>query len=225
MAMAFSPDSNRLALTCYGNAVWLWDLTTGDLHCIVETDFTLETFKAVAFSPDGKLIAMAPDDITVLLWDLTTSALHFTMSLVDNSVRVMAVALSPGGKLLATALHDRTVRLWDIEAEKEIQILNTGERIFQLSFSSCGSYLETSEGTLEINPTRNESQSFPNPPYRLCVRKHWICWGTQKLLCLPFDYRPNCWSALNNIIALGYNSGQVTFIEFNLDSIPFGELF
>jgi hypothetical protein len=43
---------------------------------------------------------------------------------------------------------------------------------------------------------------------------------TENILWIPADYRPRCLAVRDNILVMGYASGQVTFIEFNLAKMP-----
>jgi WD40 repeat protein len=64
---------------------------------------------------------------------------------------VNAVTLLPDGQLLASASRDDTVRPWEVRTMEEVQILSTEESIYDLSFSSDGSYLKTERGLFELS--------------------------------------------------------------------------
>jgi hypothetical protein len=179
----------------------------------------------VAFSPDSQLLASASDDNTVKLWDPSTGASRGT--LVGHSDSVRAVAFSPDSQLLAFASNDNTVRLWDIQSKKEIQKLVTEGKIYKLSFSSNGDYLETDQGTLEFKnlPHRNDrSQSKQLCPL-LSVNGNWVKFRTENILWLPPEYRPGYVAVRHNVLAIGSSLGRVIFMEIDPDTIPLGELF
>lgn len=117
-AVAWSPDSTRIASASYDKTVRIWDVSTDD---------NLFTYRghsdrvlSVAWSPDGKRIASASTDRTVQVWDAATGGSIFTHA-GHTSRQVNAVAWSPDGKLIASAGDDNTVQIWD---------LATGNRIF-----------------------------------------------------------------------------------------------
>ena len=89
-----------------------------------------------------------------------------------------------------------------------------------VAFSPDESLLQTAFGMLEQNHHRR-SQPFelPSALLLLQVRDEWVFWRGDNILWLPVEYRPRCWAVNNNFLALGHESGRVTFIEFDPDHI------
>jgi len=227
-ALVFSPRTSRIWCQYWDQPpIWIKQMP------VVPQDWnpslqTLEGHSAVVnaiiFSPDGQLLASASDDRTVRLWDPSTGTPCGTLE--GHSDSVVAVAFSPDGQLLASALYDKSVRLWDVETKETIQTLPTGNRIKTISFSSSGMYLDTSQGILEYKaPVHCESRSQTNK--LLCpwyVYGHWVTAKTENILWLPLDYRARCVAVRDNVLALGHDSGRISFIKVDPGTIPFCEL-
>jgi WD40 repeat protein/basic membrane lipoprotein Med (substrate-binding protein (PBP1-ABC) superfamily)/transcriptional regulator with XRE-family HTH domain len=109
LAVAFSPDSTRLAASSDDGTVRVWNSRTGQL---------LLTFRAhkdqiwsLAFSPDGARLATASDDGSVKVSDAGTGGEVFTM--LGHTGFVNQVVFNLDGSRLASAGSDGTVRVWD----------------------------------------------------------------------------------------------------------------
>jgi WD40 repeat protein len=115
LAIAFSPDGSRLAVTNAYN-LHLWDLTAAPVvNPLVFPKFSgwgwIET---VAFSPDGHRLAAAGSS-DVRLWDLTASDFASGPTLLrGHTADVRAITFSADGRWLATAGQDADARLWDL---------------------------------------------------------------------------------------------------------------
>ncbi|NJN30928.1 MAG: WD40 repeat domain-containing protein [Synechococcales cyanobacterium RM1_1_8] len=113
-AIAFSPDSKRIAAILANGQVQVWDTTTGN---------SLRTWKAhsdspraLAISPNGKWLVTGSGDRTVKLWDLNSGKLLKTLSLGAGETQASAVQgllISPASTRLAIAT-DRSIQLWDL---------------------------------------------------------------------------------------------------------------
>lgn len=107
-AVAFSPDSSRLATASEDGTVRLRDLRTG--KAIVIKGHTGPVYRVV-FSPDGSRLATTGVDRTVQLWDGRTGERIATLT--GHTAEVFALTFSPDGSRLATTSEDHTARLWD----------------------------------------------------------------------------------------------------------------
>jgi WD40 repeat protein len=112
LAVAFSPDSRRLAAAGADGAVrvWAWNGRTvsgpptilrghdGDVMCAV-------------FSPDGRALATAGADGTIRVW--AADGTGTPRELRGHDGAVWALTYSPDGSRLASAGNDKTIRLWE----------------------------------------------------------------------------------------------------------------
>jgi len=53
----------------------------------------------------------------------------------------------------------------------------------------------------------------PSEPVSLFVGREWIFHNEKRLLWLPLDYRPRCTAMHGGSLAIGHNSGRVTFFH------------
>jgi WD40 repeat protein len=134
-ALAFSPDSHRLASASDDHTIRVWDIATGgpflDLrgHC--------EPVFGIAYSPDGRRLVSASGDGTLKVWD--AASLPDPIPLRGHSGIVWSVAYSPDGRRLVSAGEDQTVRVWDADGAREILTLRGfRDTVVSAAFSPTG---------------------------------------------------------------------------------------
>src|SRR5262249_18957258 len=119
VAVAFSPDGNRLATGCGKDPrLRLWNLTTGQEETTIPA--SAPHVVSVAFSPDGRRLASS-SGAKVSIWDPTSRRELLTLD--AHAVGVGRVAFSPDGQRLAGALGDGTVKIWDAVGGREVRVL------------------------------------------------------------------------------------------------------
>ncbi len=105
LAVAWSPDSKRIASGSRDRTVQVWNASNGDMQFHLDHGRDVET---VAWSPDGNRIASGSDDQTACVWDASNSN---KISVFQHVGTVEAVAWSPDSKLIASGSDDTTVQV------------------------------------------------------------------------------------------------------------------
>jgi WD40 repeat protein len=115
-SLAFSPDSQTLAIADNYGHVMLWDVAT---HRQTGAPLTIPPcdINSLAFSQDGTMLVGAGNS-GVHLWDVTTHQL--IGSFTGNNGDFSLVALSPDGKTIAAENDINAVELWDVSTHEQI---------------------------------------------------------------------------------------------------------
>lgn len=111
-AVAYSPDSTRLAVTAVGH-ISVRDTADGKVQWARSSPLTHD----VAFSPDGRHLAAIATDQTIQVYAAADGQPLTT--LVGHTGVVRRLSYHPhNSNEIATASWDRTVRVWDVKAGK-----------------------------------------------------------------------------------------------------------
>lgn len=168
---------------------------------------------------------------TVTIWDTDTGALISTLRNTEKEYdRVEALAFSPDDKLLASSSWSGRIKIWDI-GSCSIVYTDDGPEGLDLNhvprfwFSESGSTLKTNKDSYEIRrEEKNGPASFSKTERCIEARwgGEWLQYKQHNILWLPTEYRASHSVVRDNLVALGHNSGDVSFIR--LKGIPGDEL-
>jgi WD40 repeat protein len=137
-AIAFSPDSRRLASGGLESILFLWDAASGRPLC--ELTENEDAVYSVAFSPMGSVVAVGCHDNSLRLWDAATGCLLRT--LIGHESVVTGLAFSPDASTIVSCSADHTVGLWDV-ATGALKLIFRGHRgwVYCVAFSPDGSFI------------------------------------------------------------------------------------
>lgn len=152
VAIAYSPDGNRLATASYDSTVKIWDLGNG--REIRTYRGSKDKVRAIAWSKDGQWIASTAGK-EIHIWSPDTGKLK--TSLKGHEKEVSAVAFHPDGNTLVSGSDDQSVRLWDIEKSAETANLNSDfekrakSQIHAVTFSPNGKLVASVNGNGQLH--------------------------------------------------------------------------
>jgi len=141
-AIAWSPDSQRMACSFQAKQVQLWNFSTNQWNALpgeVTWSWSL-AFNPAAQFQNYPILAGADHDGTIKIWELQTLTLMRILKGHENKVE--AIAFSPDGKYLVSGSDDCTVKVWRVSTGECIQTLaEHTEGVWSIAWSPNGQTL------------------------------------------------------------------------------------
>lgn len=222
--MLHSPNGQLLASCSEEETVKIGDVNTWELHLDYKSDHG--EINNVTFSPNSKLLACESHCCAIKIFDCSTKQLIH--NLACHGKRINSIEFSPDSQLIASGSSDKTVKIWSINTgDSKGKRTLEGHRaiVNSVSFSPNGKMLTSSsvEGTIKIwyldsdQPHRNLEHhtrwAWSQENVGISIENsQWICYGGEKRLWLPIEYREARLALKGNVLALSNSRGSVSFL-------------
>lgn len=222
MMLAYSLNDQLLASFFANRTPIIWDRKIGRRIHELETGY--QGGSELAFSPDGQYVAARSkeSDMTkamVSIWDLMKGDLWKTLE--SHLLGIYAIAFAPDSQYLAVSDGFGASEIWYLATGKLLRTIDIGRKATNPSFSDDGKYLKTDYGEFEIGShPENAYQSSPSSNSRWSILGDWLRHGSREMLWIPADFRPKRSAYRDGIIALGRESGEITFLEVDPNYRP-----
>jgi WD40 repeat protein len=155
LCVAFSADSQRIAMGDTSGNVCLWDAAgIQKLFTGIHDNWVT----GVAFSADGQWLVSSSEDLTLKIWDTQTGECRQTFT--GHPEWVMDVVISADGRTLVSGSIDHTLRVWDVATGACLRILEGHtDWVYSIALSADGQWLASAgnDGIVRLwNPHTGE---------------------------------------------------------------------
>jgi len=222
LAIGFSPDGTALASASKDGTVIIWDPAMGEKRGSLVHGY--KDIYALALAPSATYLALATPDFTIDIWDVAAARKVSTLSGYDFQVR--SLAISPDGSNLVAVCVGSSIWAWDLlsaieSSPCEPRLFKGSSGYHPLRFSCDGNCIQAGTTVLDLKSGLFSDpvvEDFDTP--RLAVKDEWIQDVGRPIMWLPLGYReawgPSlCWSAHNDVLAIGQSDGIVNFYSFS----------
>jgi WD40 repeat protein len=217
-AVGLSRNNKLIAVGYVNGMIELWDVATGSSKTLAGHT---QDITSIAFSQDARMLASGSNDKTTRLWVVETTSCRLVIKGYDHSTG--QVAFSPDSKLLALLLskHNGRILLWDTTNGQFRHVFeNPPGMISNVSFSSCGTYLQSDRGCLPIpiSVLGHPSIEIQRPP-AIFVGRRWIYLNGTRILWLPLEYRPWAMRISGSTMLFENGEGKIIMLRLDLDEL------
>ena len=155
-AVVISPDGKYAAALSGGDAIEVWDLSTGSSK-ILEQSRGNGVF-CLQFSPDGTLFSSGPQ---LDQWDLKDGSVKTLIKSPDTNIPYLGVSKSGRYLAIATRVAPKNfqLELHDLELKKSKLISSHGNRVWSVAFDPQETRLITGDfdGIVRVGPISGET--------------------------------------------------------------------
>ncbi|KAH7165283.1 WD40-repeat-containing domain protein, partial [Dactylonectria macrodidyma] len=149
----FSPDGGLFVLASNDSSVRLWNITKVEqIYTFNGGEFPFRghnsNVTAISLSSDGNIFASASEDETIRLWEASTRQPYQIIKVRGHDVA--ALCFGSGDKVVISSGKDWTIRFWKVESGMLKNKLQFSQVLSSLSMSTCGGYLTTDMGVVEL---------------------------------------------------------------------------
>jgi WD40 repeat protein len=154
-SVAFRPGGKTLAGAGADNAIYLWDVASGEPVGVPLRGHDDRVW-GLAFIRDGTLLVSGGGDKVIRLWDVrdVTAPRQLEPALPGARLGVRAVAFSPDGTLLSSSGVGGKILLWDVAARQRLgwPLAGHADTINSLAFSADNKVLASAsaDGTVRL---------------------------------------------------------------------------
>lgn len=155
LAVAWSPDSKRVASASQDGSVHIWNSDGSGIPFIYRGHTA--TVRSLMWSPDGRRMVSASDDGTIQVWSANTVVYK------NLSESIWSIAWSPDGKQIASASEGGTVQIWNTDGSGQPFILkNHAEKTCSVAWSPDGKRIASAskDGTIRVGSVDGRGRSF-----------------------------------------------------------------
>ncbi|KAE9363034.1 hypothetical protein N431DRAFT_423438 [Stipitochalara longipes BDJ] len=210
--VAISPDGKLVASAARDYTIKLWDTHSGLVLRTLIGHISFVT--RLTFSPDGSLLASRVYD-SVKLWKTVSGELLWTFE--GRSKYSSGLSSSSDGKLVAMQNCDKDVKLLDANSGDLVQTFQLPDKGHKILFSADSSVSQTNGQPQSVISSNGADIPSLKSGRSVSIDHDWVCWGTEKILWLPPEYRPTRFYVHEGNLALCLASKRVVFIEFAFD--------
>jgi WD40 repeat protein len=138
MQLRFIDRDKRLAASCFGPTLRVWEVATAkEVRRVIDGKTGVYGF---ALSPDGKTVATRGGEHTVRFWDFLSGKEKRPAG--GHRMFVQDIAFASDGKTVATGAAAASVRLWDAATGRPLhRLAGHGNTAARLGFSADGKVL------------------------------------------------------------------------------------